>query len=138
MPKIEDKYVVMADENETVHLYTVTASSQEETKALEDFCAAAPSDLRALVEETPVLFSPLDREPPKRGVKHRIQVPIEYTLTAQHAYPLSASKLDAMRTQVTELVEKGWVLPSESPWAAPILFVSKDGGKALRMCVDFP
>ena len=36
-----------------------------------------------------------------------------------------------------ELVAKKWVVPSESPWAAPILFVGKDGGKALRMCIDF-
>ena len=36
-----------------------------------------------------------------------------------------------------ELVAKGWVGPSESPWAAPILFVRKDGGQSLRMCVDF-
>ena len=66
-----------------------------------------------------------------------IYVPLDHVPAARNAYPLSGTKLEAMRTQMTELIEKGWVLPSESPWAAPILFVSKDGGKALRMCVDF-
>ena len=36
-----------------------------------------------------------------------------------------------------ELIDKGWVTPSASPWAAPILFVPKDEGTKLRMCVDF-
>ena len=42
-----------------------------------------------------------------------------------------------MHTQVTELIDKGWIQPSASPWAAPILFVAKDGGSKLRLCVDF-
>ena len=42
-----------------------------------------------------------------------------------------------MHEQVNELIEKGWVQPSTSPWAAPILFVAKDGGTKLRLCVDF-
>ena len=38
---------------------------------------------------------------------------------------------------MTELISKGWVTPSTSPWAAPILFVPKGDGSQLRMCVDF-
>ena len=53
------------------------------------------------------------------------------------AYPLSGTKLVAMKEQVSELIEKGWIQPSSSPWAAPILFVAKDGGTKLRLCVDF-
>ena len=40
------------------------------------------------------------------------------------------------KTQIADLIEKGHVAPSVSPFAAPILFVhKKDGG--LRMCVDY-
>ena len=42
-----------------------------------------------------------------------------------------------MREQMRELIDKGWVEPSASPWASPILFVPKDGGKQHRMCIDF-
>ena len=42
-----------------------------------------------------------------------------------------------MTEQMRELIDKGWVVPSASPWAAPILFVPKDDGTKLRMCVDF-
>ena len=137
VPVLNDKYFVSWGENESVHLFTVTASSPEEEKAMQEFLEGSPADLRELIEANPRLFSAPDREPPARAVKHRICVPWDFVPTARNAYPLATTKLEAMRTQVGELVEKGWVVPSESPWAAPILFVAKDGGKNLRMCVDF-
>ena len=66
-----------------------------------------------------------------------IYVPLEHVPAARNAYPLSGTKLEAMREQTGELINKEWIVPSESPWAALILFVAKDGEKALRMCVDF-
>ena len=44
-------------------------------------------------------------------------------------------KLEVER-QIDELLAKGWIRPSHSPYGSPILFVAnKDGG--LRMCVDY-
>ena len=34
------------------------------------------------------------------------------------------------------MTEKGWIEPSTSPYASPILFVKKKDG-TLRMCVDY-
>ena len=56
---------------------------------------------------------------------------------ARRAYPLPQHKLAAMHEQMRELIDKGWVQESSSPWAAPVLFVPKDGGKKQRMCIDF-
>ncbi|GKA32289.1 putative reverse transcriptase domain-containing protein [Tanacetum coccineum] len=38
--------------------------------------------------------------------------------------------------QLQELLEKGFIRPSSSPWGAPILFVKKKDG-SFRMCVDY-
>jgi hypothetical protein len=38
--------------------------------------------------------------------------------------------------QLEELLKKGYIHPSVSPWGAPILFVKKKYG-TLRMCIDF-
>jgi hypothetical protein len=38
--------------------------------------------------------------------------------------------------QLEELLKKGYILPSVSPWGAPVLFVKKKYGM-LRLCVDF-
>ena len=38
--------------------------------------------------------------------------------------------------QLEELLKKGYICPSVSPWGAPVLFVkNKDG--TLRLCIDF-
>ena len=41
-----------------------------------------------------------------------------------------------MKEQVTELADAGWIVPSSSPWGAPILFVRKKE-REWRLCVDF-
>ncbi|GJV86098.1 putative reverse transcriptase domain-containing protein [Tanacetum coccineum] len=38
--------------------------------------------------------------------------------------------------QLKELLEKGFILPSSSPWGAPVLFVKKKDG-SFRMCIDY-
>ena len=35
-----------------------------------------------------------------------------------------------------ELLSKGFVRPSTSPWGAPVLFVKKMDG-SLRLCIDY-
>ena len=41
-----------------------------------------------------------------------------------------------MSTQLQELLDKGFIRPSISPWGAPILFVKKKDGSH-RMCIDY-
>ncbi|GJU91448.1 putative reverse transcriptase domain-containing protein [Tanacetum coccineum] len=38
--------------------------------------------------------------------------------------------------QLQELLEKGFIRPSSSPWGAPVLFVKKKDG-TFRMCIDY-
>ena len=42
----------------------------------------------------------------------------------------------AMREQVRQLQEQGWIEPSWAPWGSPVLFVPKKE-KVFRMCGDF-
>jgi hypothetical protein len=38
--------------------------------------------------------------------------------------------------QLEEILKKGYIQPSVSPWGAPVLFVKRKDG-ALRLCIDF-
>ena len=38
--------------------------------------------------------------------------------------------------QLQELLEKGFIRPSVSPWGVPVLFVKKKNG-TLRLCIDY-
>jgi hypothetical protein len=49
---------------------------------------------------------------------------------------MSTLELKELQMQLEELLKKGYIHPSVSPWGAPILFVkNKDG--TLRLCIDF-
>ena len=41
-----------------------------------------------------------------------------------------------LKKQLEELVEKGFIRPSSSPWGAPVLFVKKKD-ESLRLCIDY-
>ena len=45
-------------------------------------------------------------------------------------------ELQELRVQLQELLDKGFIRPSTSPWGAPVLFVKKKD-KTLRLCIDY-
>ena len=51
-------------------------------------------------------------------------------------YHLSANELEVVQQHVDDMLAKGWIRPSVSPYGAPILFARKKTGE-LRMYVDF-
>src|ERR1041384_8448933 len=44
--------------------------------------------------------------------------------------------MDKLKKQLAELLQKGFIRPSVSPYGAPVLFVHKKEG-TLRLCVDY-
>ena len=51
-------------------------------------------------------------------------------------YRMALTEQKELKTQLQELLDKGFVRPSVSPWGAPVLFIKKKDG-ALRMCIDY-
>jgi hypothetical protein len=51
-------------------------------------------------------------------------------------YRMTANQLAELMEQLQELLDKGYIRHSASPWGAPIIFVSKKDGTQ-RMCVDY-
>ena len=49
---------------------------------------------------------------------------------------MSTPELVELKLQLQELIEKGYIQPSVSPWGALILFVKKKDG-TMRMSVDY-
>ena len=45
-------------------------------------------------------------------------------------------ELRELRVQLQELLDKGFIRPSTSPWGASVL-VAKKRGKTLRLCIDY-
>ena len=51
-------------------------------------------------------------------------------------YRISPLELREVKAQLEELLSKGFIRPSISPWGAPVLFVKKKDG-SLRLCIDY-
>ena len=49
---------------------------------------------------------------------------------------MAPTELKELKLQLDELLQKGFIRPSVSPWGAPVLFVKKKDG-TLRLCIDY-
>ena len=51
-------------------------------------------------------------------------------------HKMAPVELHELRVQLQELLDKGFIRPSTSPWGAPVLFVNNKD-KTLRLCIDY-
>ncbi|KAL0541683.1 hypothetical protein IC582_021738 [Cucumis melo] len=49
---------------------------------------------------------------------------------------MASAELKELKVQLQELLDKGFIRPSVSPWGAPVLFVKKKDG-SMRLCIDY-
>ncbi|KAF5798896.1 putative nucleotidyltransferase, Ribonuclease H [Helianthus annuus] len=111
----------------TAILALVSDASSEEKK-IEDI---------PIVRDFPKVFpEELPGLPPHRQVEFRIELAPGAVPIARAPYRLAPSELEELSTQIEELLEKGFIRPSYSPWGAPVLFVKKKDG-TFRMCIDY-
>src|ERR1700694_4248190 len=73
--------------------------------------------------------------PPKRFVDHRIDTGDSAAVNT-NAYSMLAQQLKEQLKQIHDLLDKGLIRESSSPWGSPVLFVKKANG-TWRMCVDY-
>ncbi len=92
---------------------------------------------RVLEEFSDVMLEKLLEDlPPRRRVDHVIDVTPEVAPPAKAPYRMSHEELKELKVQLEELLARGYIKLSKSPYGAPVLFVHKKDG-TLRMCVDY-
>jgi hypothetical protein len=74
--------------------------------------------------------------PPDRDVEFVIELQPGTAPISKRPYSMPPKELAELKTQLQELIDKGYIRPSSSPWGRPALFVKKKDG-SLRMCVDY-
>ncbi|GJT50071.1 putative reverse transcriptase domain-containing protein [Tanacetum coccineum] len=111
------------------HLFVAHATEKEpQEKCLEDV---------PIIRDFPEVFpDDLPGLPPPRQVEFRIELVLGAAPVARAPYRLAPSELKELSDQLKELLEKGFIRPSSSPWGAPVLFVKKKDG-SFRMCIDY-
>jgi hypothetical protein len=78
----------------------------------------------------------LPKMPPNMTIEFKIELQPGTAPVYKRPYPMAPNELAEMKTELQELLDKGYIWPSCSPWGCPALFVKKKD-KTLRMCVDY-
>ncbi|GJR81946.1 putative reverse transcriptase domain-containing protein [Tanacetum coccineum] len=94
----------------------------EDVPVIRDFPEVFPEELPGLL--------------PPRQVEFRIDLIPGAAPVARAPYHLAPFEMKELSEQLQELLEKGFIQPSSSPWGAPVLFVKKKDG-SFRMCIDY-
>ncbi|TYK07530.1 DNA/RNA polymerases superfamily protein [Cucumis melo var. makuwa] len=95
-----------------------------------------PEDVPVVNEYLDVFPADLSGLPPDREVEFTIELLPRTTPISQAPYRMAPSELKELKVQLQELVDKGYIRPSVSPWGAPVLFVKKKDGTQ-RLCIDY-
>ena len=95
-------------------------------------------ECREVVEKYSDIFvSELPQElPPERDVEFEINLKSDQPPPARPVIRLSTNELKELKKQLEELLSRGLLRPSSSPYGAPVFFVKKKEGD-LRMVCDY-
>ena len=90
-----------------------------------------------IVKEFPDVFpDDISGLPPDREVEFTIYLIPGTEPISIPPYRMAPIELRELKAQLEELLSKGFIRPSISPWGAPVLFVKKKDG-SLRLCIDY-
>ncbi|GJT14772.1 putative reverse transcriptase domain-containing protein [Tanacetum coccineum] len=111
------------------HLFLAHVTEKEKSKKRLEDVPVICDFLEVFLDDLPGL-------PPSRQVEFKIDLVPSAAPVARAPYRLAPSKMKELSEQLKELLEKGFIRPSSSPWGAPVLFVKKKDG-SFCMCIDY-
>nr|GFD09598.1 putative reverse transcriptase domain-containing protein [Tanacetum cinerariifolium] len=74
--------------------------------------------------------------PPVREVEFNIELIPGAEPISKAPYRMAPVELKELKDQLQELLERGFIRPSVSPWGTTVLFVKKKDG-SMRLCIDY-
>jgi hypothetical protein len=74
--------------------------------------------------------------PPNQDVEFTIELHPGIAPISRRPYKMTPKELVELKVQLKELLDKGYIRQSFSPWGCPALFVKKND-QSLRLCVDY-
>jgi hypothetical protein len=93
-------------------------------------------NIMVVCEYPDVFLKELPGMPPDCNIEFSIELLPGTASISKRSYRMDVKDLVELKNEMEELLEKGIIHLSSSPWGAPVLFVSKKDGSR-RMCVDY-
>jgi hypothetical protein len=102
-------------------IHATVVKSLDEIPVVREYLDVFPDDLLGM--------------PPDRAIEFKIELQPDTAPVYKWPYRMVPNELAELKTHLQELLNKGYIWPSYSPWGCPALFVMKD--KTQRLCVDY-
>jgi hypothetical protein len=109
-----------ATEHSSIH--HTTTHNLEDIPIAREFPDVFPDDLLGM--------------PPDQNIEFTIELQPGTTPISGRSYKMTPKELAELKIQLRELLDKGYIHPSSSPWGCPALFVKKKD-QSLSLCVDY-
>jgi hypothetical protein len=103
-------------------IHHTVAKNIKEIPMVREFLDVFPDDLPGM--------------PPERVIEFKIELQPGIAPIVRSPYKMSQDELAELKMQLKDLLDKGYIRPSSSPWGCPTLFMSKKD-KELRLWVDY-
>ena len=91
---------------------------------------------RVVCEYEDIFLDELPRLPPQRDVDFCIELHPGMSPISMNPHRMAPVELQELKVQIQELLDKGIIRSSTSPWGAPVLFEKKKD-KTLQLCIDY-
>jgi hypothetical protein len=114
----------------------VTDKAASNIIVLNHLDAASTLDIRTIFKYPNVFSEELPGMPPDREIEFVIELVPGTAPIFKRPYRVAANQLAKLKEQLQELLDKGYIRPSASPWGAHVIFIPKKDGTQ-RMCVDY-
>jgi hypothetical protein len=92
-------------------------------------------EIHVVCEFPDVFTDDLPGMPPERAIEFKIELQPGTAPISKAPYKISQEELVELKIQLKDLLDKGFICSSSSPWGCPALFISKKD-KGLHLCVD--
>ena len=113
--------------------YAVTITDEENLNKTDKLKLEDITILREYVDVFPEEILGL---PPKRELDFTIELVPSAIPSSKAPYRINILELNGLKSQLKELIDKKYILPSVSPWGAPVIFVKKKD-ETMRLCIDY-
>jgi hypothetical protein len=114
----------------------VTAKGIANRVKLNQLDASQGSEVPVVNEFPDVFPEELPGMPPNRDIEFVIELKPGTASIYKTSFRMTTPELAELKEHIRELVEKGFIRRSSSPWGAPVIFVPKKDGTQ-RLCVDY-
>jgi hypothetical protein len=117
--------------------FTLILPSQGSTQSCGFSMTELPlKKISVVCEYADVFPDELPGMPPDRDIEFAIELQPGTTPISKRPYRMPPAELAKLKKQLQELLDKGFIRPSTSPWGCPTLFVKKKD-ESLRLCTDY-